>query len=91
MGVSIPGKEGDVSAEQVNLLEMVSEAEEKLESLEASIDHGQDRLAAMEKEFQIGLRDTSDILEAHSQLEAAKAEQQIVQIELQLLQNSLEE
>ncbi len=83
--------EGDVSAEQVNLLEMISEAEEKLESLEASIVHNQDRLAVIEKEFQIGLRATSDVLEAHSQLEAAKAEQQIVQIELQLLRNGLEE
>jgi len=82
--------EGAVSAKQADLLGMVSEAEEKQEELKAWISHYQSRLAALEEALEAGLASTFDVLEAQSQLEAAKAEQQIVQLELQILRNNLE-
>jgi hypothetical protein len=39
---------------------------------------------------EVGEAPVFDVLESHSELEAAKAEQRVVRIELQILQNNLQ-
>jgi hypothetical protein len=82
--------EGELSAKQVDLLVMISEAETKLDELQTYAAHHRDRLKAIEREFQLGRVSNTDVLMAQFQLEAAETEEQVVQIELQLLRNNLE-
>jgi outer membrane protein TolC len=72
--------EGAVTAKQVDLQGMVFGAEEKQEELKTRIARDQNKLAALEKAFEAGLAPAFDVLEAQSELEAAKAELRIVRL-----------
>jgi len=80
---------GELSAEQVELQEMLTAAERRLATARSVAAHLRQTLSELEKVHRLGLVDKAQLRQARLQLQDAEAEEWLAQLEIQSLHQNL--